>query len=154
MDKQEQLVGLECLADHEEILGQLYEIYSIQQPEHAEFWKRFLVEEEIHSSWIKDLIDEVSMGRVEIELQRFPVELIRDSIEQVSFLKNEAMQGHLSFIDQLKVALDQERELLDKKFFETLESDNPNLKMVLDKLRVATEVHHERLSDELEKQKS
>ena len=153
MLKQKQHAGLEYLANHEEILGQLYEIYGMQQPKDKEFWKRFCNEEEIHAKWIRDLMDEVAVGDVVVDPDRFPNETINNSINHVISLKNEAVQGGMSFISQLEVALRMERELLEDRFFEIKESDDPHLKIVLDKLRIATDVHRQRLAEELEKHK-
>jgi hypothetical protein len=152
MNNDQQLKGLELLANHEEVLGQLYSVYGMQQPDHREFWRRFHDEEEIHAKWIRDFMDDPESSKINVDPDRFPFEMINGSINQLISLKNEAIQGGMSFADQLQVALRIERELLEDRFFETNESDDMHLKMVLDKLRIGTDVHRERLAEELEKQ--
>ena len=153
MSKQDQIDVMELMAKHEEILGQLYDAYGTQLPDHYEFWKRFRDEEEIHAQWIRDFIKEVKDGKAEIDPRRFPAKAITNSIKYIGTLKSEAMQGAMTFEDQLEVALVMERGLLKDKYFEVIETDGPHLKILLDKLRIATDVHSDRIFEELGKQR-
>jgi len=151
MSKQEQLEVLDNMAKHEEMLAQLYDAYGVQMPDQHEFWKRFKDEEEIHAQWIRNFMKEVDSGKVEVDPQRFPSAAILSSISYIRSLKNEAMQGGMDFAQQLGAAMEMERALLDNRYFEVIKTDDPELKILMDKLRIATDVHRERLYEELQK---
>ena len=136
---------LELLADHEAAIGRLYRAYSERFGEHREFWLRLAREEQDHASWIRSLFPLVQEGTLGVVAGRFLPAAIRSSLDYVEQRIADASDGDLALVTAVSVATDLEDAMIEKRFFEVIDADSPELRRVLARLAASTREHLERV---------
>ncbi len=136
---------LEALKEHELAIAHLYEIYAEVFPEWKDFWIGLSNDELQHADWIAALCAEVAGGTEKFVAGRFRVETVEHSIEYVRQLAATASQDDFILINALSVALQLERGLLEKKYFEVFTGDSDRAKEILALLAGCTATHYDKL---------
>ena len=152
-DNQQKTELLQLFADHEEALGELYRAYAEKLPGHRDFWLELAEEESGHSRWIRELGAEVAAGSGSLERGRFSVEAVRASLSHLREQLAAAQSEDVSLVHALSIGVDIEAGLIEKRFFEVLDSDAPDVKRVLRALSSATAAHRDRLRQAWEEQR-
>ncbi len=138
---------IEALARHEEAIGNLYAAYAEKLPEHEEFWTDLSREEMDHASWVREFRKKVEEGVSEIREGRFRVPAIETSIQYVNGYAQDARTRQISLLGALSIAADLENALLEKDFLDVYETDDEELKNMLNSLRNATAAHRQKVND-------
>ena len=144
---------IKLLAVNEEAVGQLYEAYASEFPEHEEFWSGLAMEEADHSNWIMELLRKVNEGSVSIYEGRFHIEDVQRLQDYLNEQLIRAKQGNILFVEALSTALNIEKSLIERHFFEVFEGDSEKTRSVLEFLASATENHIGLIQRQLKRQK-
>lgn len=153
---QEQLECLGLMAQNEEGVAQLYQVYSQKFPGHQEFWLKLAQEEKEHANIIRGIVPHIQRGTVLLKENRFEKEAIQSFLKYLGEEINKATSGQLLPINALSIAFHIEKSLIEGKYFTIFEGDDPRLKELLDDLRVSTQDHVKRVETawNLEREKS
>lgn len=139
----EEIVDL--MAMHEEAIRDLYLVYSDKYPEYKDFFKILADEEQSHADLIRRYREKASSDKNALKPGRFRPEMLSTAI---AFLKKEAKKAadsEMLLINALAVALDLERGMIERKFFEVLGGDPAELETALKYLDQSTKKHIERI---------
>jgi rubrerythrin len=91
-------------------------IYSEMFIEHQGFWLGLSAEEMMHAAKIEDLARTVDPG--DLDLVRFNPRALSTSLEHVNTRVREAQTRDLDIVTAFSVALDLERAIIERKWFE------------------------------------
>jgi hypothetical protein len=130
---------LDLLVEHEQAIGRLYRVYSEMFPEHQGFWLGLAAEEMMHAARI-DGLPAASDGERPDPVRISP-SAVSSSLEYVAKRVREAETRDLGLVTALSVALDLERAMIERKWFEGLDSDSPAAAGVLSELQADTRRH-------------
>ena len=145
---------LEMLAKNEELINQLYNVYSGKFPDYKDFWRGLAVEETQHAVWIREFRSQVRQGHVQFNEDRFDVDIMGKLQDYVKDMINTAQEQEIPLKGALNIALDIESGLIEKRFFEVFETDAKELRFVLKVLSDSTKRHFDRIqkvSDKIRK---
>jgi hypothetical protein len=140
-DKLKEIVQI--LVTNEELLSELYSKYSSLFVEDKGFWNEISKDETVHASWLYELDEKVASGKVMFNEDRFSLQVVNTLVDYLKSQLIRADKEKLTPIQALSISMDIESSMLERKTFDVYESDNVELKQVLDKLRISTEIHFE-----------
>ena len=130
----------------ERIVGQLYKVYVDSFQADSSFWVQLSKEEEDHAGMIKELEKEVQNSNLSFDETRFNLNAIQTTIRYVQQKIKQANDGLLTAQEAYNIAWDIENGLLEKNFFQTFQTDNHRLRVVLKKLITDTTEHRNRVN--------
>ena len=152
----EDLKTLFLLAENERAVARLYKSFEKKSNDHKEFWKTLVEEELQHADWVEELRPGVEEGVVQLKKHKFPIGMLEGSIETVNEISERAENNALSlseYSEQLEIAHELEKGLIEKKFFKAFDTDDDLVKSLLRKLQDATCEHQKRVKAEWKKHK-
>lgn len=135
-DQQQNLL---LMADNEALASQLYAIYADRFPQRKALWQNLSTEEKNHEKWLREIELLTVSGDVFLNDKRFNREPITGLTKHIKDLINKA--ENVTDVEALSCALDLEQSLIERRYFEIIESDNPKIKKVLNDLELETENH-------------
>jgi EAL domain-containing protein (putative c-di-GMP-specific phosphodiesterase class I) len=141
--KDYQINIMETMAKREEAVAELYKVYGEKFAPYRQFWLELSEEEVGHAGLIRQLIEKLRAGLVFFNNERFTAQAINDSLEYVRENIESLKTKEISEINALAIAYDLETGLLERKFFEIVESDSVEIKHLLSSLAEATSHHRE-----------
>lgn len=149
MEKELESKIIEALAKNEELVSQLYELYSKKFIEYKDFWGQLAKEEIGHAVLIRELYSEVGDGRLYFS-EKFSLSAIETFSNYLKDLITQAEVKNESLITAASLSLDIERALIENKYFEFFETDSVTLKHILTTLKDDLDRHVKMVSDLLE----
>ena len=135
---------LEAMKEHELAIAELYEVYADKFPEYKDFWTQFSSEEIQHADCINSLQIIVEESTEDFVVERFKIGAIENSTKYVKNLADMARQSDISLINAISTAVYLEQALIEKNYFEVIESDNAQTKHILSLLTERTRKHYEK----------
>ena len=150
---EKQTDATEMLANHEEAIGGLYQAYAKLFPDHESFWSNLAREETEHATWIRNLASKSGAGPARLEQKRFRPEAIQTSLDYIRNLTRQASNQNIELTGALSTALDIEKALIERKYFEILQGDSEEVKRTLEALTRSTRAHIERVQKAWAEQK-
>ena len=151
MDKQKEL--LQAMINIEKTIGKLYQVYSTIF-DNKDFWLGLSREEEGHAKVIADLSAKVDKEPIYVDDNRFKLAPINFFIKSVEDKIQQAQDGSVNIIDALGAAWNIENALIEKECYQIYQADSEDFKSMLEALRLGTEVHINRVKQELDKYKN
>lgn len=139
------------MATNEELIGRLYRQYAAKFPTYSDFWNNLAKEEDAHASWLINLQQQADAGLLSIDDKRFNESAIKRFSEYLQIELDRSQKEQFSQVAALSMALYIEEALIERKYFEVLGADCPDLKKTLDSLEVETELHLRKVKEELVK---
>jgi len=136
---EQQPAAMALLAANERAIGSLYEEYARQLPEHEQFWSGLAAEERTHALWLEELAKAPAAGEVPAR-PRFTVESIRSFTAYVHEQQSFAVQG-TTMAAATATAYNIETALIERRFFEQLQQQTPEVTRVIASLKKDTERH-------------
>ncbi len=136
---------IETLAKHEEAIARLYGAYSEAFPDRRDFWSSLAAEEIEHAAWLRNLIPQIEKGSVYFEERRFQVEAIRTSQGYLEQLAAGVRKEKPPVMKALSEALDIERALIERGYFQVAKTDSLPLREAFENLADGTIAHIERV---------
>jgi len=136
---------LDLLEAHEHHIKDLYLAYSKTFPEFAAFWNALAQEEASHAALISQLKKKAVEKGIEVSVKRFKPELLKTTI---NYLKREAQKAKNKKVDIMYAmtnALEIEKSMIEREYFEVMNMDPEDLKKALAYLSESTKRHVERV---------
>jgi hypothetical protein len=150
---EKQIDAVEMLATHEEAIGGLYRAYAKLFPDQESFWSGLAREETEHAKWIRDLASKAEAVPAHLDDKRFRTEAINTSLDYIRNLTAQVPNQKMELTDALSTALDIEKALIERKYFEILGGDSEEVKRTLEALTRSTKAHIERVQKAWAEQK-
>lgn len=142
----DQLEAIGILAAHESAIADLYEAYSRRFPGRADFFRALAADEREHARVIVQFAEQVLSGAVRVDPQRFSSTSVLASLDRVRGHLQEAVdRTDLPLVRALAVSVDLEDSLIERRYFEIVESDEPELAALLGQLAAETEDHRRKV---------
>lgn len=138
------------LIQHEEALSSLYGTCGLRFPDHVEFWQTLVFEERAHADVLKELSRHLETQEVSLNERKFNVTGIQTAINHVNKQQQITEAGLLTIIQAMAIALDIERAIIEREFFEIFETDSPLIKREFDYLKKHTNEHIARIAGKLD----
>jgi rubrerythrin len=138
---------IEILASHEEAIARLYGAYSEAYPDMKDFWSDLAAEEIGHAAWLRNLIPQIEEGSVYFDERRFQTQAIKTSQNYLEELVAQVQKEKPPAIMALSAALDIEKALIERGYFEVAQTDSPNLKQTFENLAKSTTAHIEKVQE-------
>ena len=132
---------LEILAQNEEKISQLYDVFAKQYPPYKGLWAELSQDEKEHAKWIRKIIPQVKSGKVKLDSDRFNTEAV---ITYQNYLDEEiekTKQRQQPIMTSLTITLYIEKSLIEHRFFDIFDGDSVELTQMLAKLEEATKNH-------------
>jgi len=136
------------MAKHEEALGVLYRGYAERFPELRGFWTRLSEEEAFHAELLQAMRRKLAEGHLRPQPGRFNARAVRLSLEYVLQRISALELERVSVLRALSVTLDLESAIIERRFFETVAEDSPQIRHILDRIREDTAGHIARVQEQ------
>lgn len=130
------------LIGNEELLAQLYKMYSQKYSSHADFWGRLSDDEKAHAQKIKTIMEENS---ADIDKSRFNEKELENFKSSTEFEIERFSHKDLDIKQALASASKLEKMLIGSKFFESTDKDSDKLKLRLQDIAESVDKHKERI---------
>jgi hypothetical protein len=137
--EQFEIIGL--MAAHESEIAELYRAYAERFAQCREFFLRLAAEEVEHARLISGLAGKVRTGEVHVGPGRFSATAILTSLDYVRERLQEAKERDLPLAAALATCRDLEWGLIEKRFFDIIEEDGPEIMELLRRLSDETAAH-------------
>jgi len=140
---------MELMAKNEEKVSELYMSYADKFVDNYNFWLMLSEEETSHAAWIRNLNNPVLSETLVFDEKRFAPEGILLFSEYLVQKLKEVRETDYTFQKALNTALDIENALIEKKWFDTINSDSAEARINLDRLRDALIKHKNKITQTL-----
>ncbi len=144
---------LEKLKNIELALAEFYEACSVAFSEQETFFHALKKEENKHAVLISELIDVVRNGKLEGVPGRFKMPALNVYLDGIRASIEKVNSGKLSLIQVLTLSMNYEKSIVEKKFFEAIQSTSSQYDSVKMLLGMETKEHCRRIADCLEELK-
>lgn len=139
--------GIETVARFEEVIGALYSAYAWLFPDYADLWSGLSMAEKGHAKLVRELRDtrlgvSISEGRVNL-----PIRLVETSTAMVKQALVNAWAGNVCILDALCTASDIENALIERQFYQTIETDDVEAEKRITNIITGTEAHREAIAN-------
>lgn len=140
--------ALQMLIDHERAISELYQVYSERIPDHREFW-RLLAEEEVeHAEIIGSLLPFADKSPSILKKAGFKPAAVTTSMSFLRDLIQRARTEPSMLKAALSTAVDLEKAMIERKFFDIFDTPAPEAQKVHALLTDGTKSHVERIENE------
>jgi len=133
------------MAANESAVGEIYEACAKRYPPRAKLFKKLAEAEQEHARSITGFSVKVKEGLARIPPDRLDAGVVMESLDHVQGLLKQVRQGGMEVEEALAKCAELEETLLEKHCFEIVETDSPELKLLLEKLSADTAEHREEL---------
>ena len=137
---------VELLAQCEEKLAELYQVYADRFPEEAAFWEQLAKEERGHARWVQALLPGVRKRLITFREDRFgspAFMLFYDYIVQ----RLQEIRNPITLLGALIVAVDIENTLVEKSFYDVFTTADPESARLLALLSRSSDAHLRRVRE-------
>lgn len=138
-----ELIGL--MAANESAVGEIYEACAKLYPQWAKLFKKLAETEQEHARSITGFSAKIKEGLLRIPPDRLDANVVMEAFEHVQELLKQVRQGGMEVEEALDTCAELEETLLEKQCFDIMETDSPELKLLLEKLSADTADHREEL---------
>ena len=128
-EKKIAIEAFESLENIELTLSEIYQTFGEMFPGHKDFWANMAEDERAHAAWVRRMYAMyagIKESPLSINRDRFQNRALRIFQEELEETHLEIRKKPLSLIQAVKLAVDLEGSLIERKFYEILEGD-PNL---------------------------
>lgn len=135
LDKPQELNTIEALAANEEKIKQLYLLFATKFADYGEFWQKIAAEEQIHANVIRAWKPMVLDGTITFDESRFAGGSIEAYTMMLDNYSDEVERGPSNETRAINITVGLEESLLENKFFEGWEGDDPRFQRSLEFLK-------------------
>ena len=143
--------ALQMLIDHENTISELYTAYADRFADHRPYWLNLAHEETEHADEIRKLLPLADKGNRVLNTAGFKPAAVNTSIAYLRDQIRQARNGFAGFKDALSIALDLEKAMIERKFFDILDTPSAEAQAVLTTLTEGTQKHIETIEAEWQK---
>jgi hypothetical protein len=140
---------LELLARNEEKISELYSLYAEQFGDPDNFWLLLANEETSHALWIRQLKDPVAVKTITLDNNTISPQGIVLFTEYITRKIKEAKENTVTLEIALSTALDVENALIEKSWFDIMQTDSDSVVINLNRLRNALKQHRDKITQAL-----
>lgn len=133
----------DLLVHQEELISELYDIFSKQFPEHASFWKELSLAEIRHANLLKKIKESTATERIIFDEGKITITTLEAYLVRLNDVVSKAKKGEFTIQTALSCAVDYESSLVERKVFSLFDSPGNQAKEVLKSLELETEQHVE-----------
>lgn len=156
--KEYQQKAIEALILNMETIGELYKLYAVKFPMHNEFWILLASEATDQVNWIHKLQNEIKNGSVyfntdKFNVDRFNIDAIQSVLKYLQQKIAEIKDEEIDMVSASALALDIEKSILEKKFFDIFEVDSTELKHLFLDLAEISKKRRDKIEKLLEEEK-
>lgn len=151
VEKRDQLIAgpyTRLLAEHETAVASVYEVLANLLKDSASFWRGLAEEELDHRRLIEAIDEKFHDGEWAFKRPTVITKGIAEAIEWLEAKSRDVESNGISMRDALQAALEIEVGMIERKFFEVIAADTPEMKKVVSTLAAYTEDHAKRLQAE------
>jgi hypothetical protein len=141
------------LAKNEELLSKLYQTYAARFPELAGFWSKMADEENRHAEWLQKFDAAVQDGKMYLRPFRFNTEAVENVTAQATAALAAAQEPSCRMADALAATLKFEEMIIERRFFQTVNTDTLELMQTFSIVEQETQTHLNRARELCEKYK-
>ena len=131
------------LVHQEEMISELYDIFSKQFPEHASFWKELSLAETRHAELLNKFRESSIQEQTVFDEGKITITTLNAYLVRLNEVLDKAKKGEFTIQTALSCAVDYESSLVEKKVFSLFDSPDDKVKKVLEILQEETEMHVE-----------
>ena len=131
----------------EETSSYLYTTYSKRAPEMKELWEKLAAEERQHAHLLRTLEHMLEKGTVFYNVGRFRTKDLQKDIDFIMNAETKAQHEDLSLLDLIMTASLVEKMMLECSFYQTVDSDSPEYKIIAERLVEHTKEHIHNLDE-------
>ncbi len=142
---------VETLTECEINIGRLYEKYAARFPEAKDLWSTLSKVEETHANLLKTMHRIFDKGNIFYNLGKFGDAAIQPTIDLINRSLKEADAPGFKAADAMKTGLKIESSLIDAHFYDIVDSDAPEFKIIAARLSSETKHHAELIRHYFEK---
>jgi rubrerythrin len=135
----------------EEASSKLYATYGQRAPAMKVFWDKIAAEEMQHAHLLRTLEGMLEKGTVFYNVGRFHLKDLEDDIGFILNAETKARSEELSVLDTIMTASLVEKMIVECSFYQTIDSDAPEYKIIAQRLIEHTKEHIQRLDQEIQK---
>lgn len=143
--------ALQMLIDHENTISELYAAYADRFADHRKYWLSLAHEETEHADEIRKLLPLADKGSRVLNTAGFKPAAVNTSITYLRDQIRQSRGGFVTLKDALSTALDLEKAMIERKFFDILDTPSPEAQSVLITLTDGTQKHIETIESEWQK---
>jgi len=136
---------LKQLINQEDLLSRLYALFSMQFPQHKEFWGKLSKEEERHAKLIEKLFEATKTGLIFFNEGKTKTYTLTAFITRLEGILEKAERGEFNLSAAFTYAVDYESSLIEKDVFFRFDSLSDKAKGTLKILQAETIKHVERI---------
>lgn len=138
---------LELMAENEEHISRLYQLYGEKLPKFKDFWNQLADEEIMHATWIRNFAEGVKDKTLYINEKRFPREALQTYKDYLDGSMQKALRTGIDTMGAFTTSLYIEESLIELKFLKVIDSGSEDFDKVLLRLKTATIEHNERIKE-------
>lgn len=143
--------ALQMLIDHENTISELYTAFADRFVSHRQYWLNIAHEETEHADELRKLFPLADKGNRVLNIARFKPAAINTSLSYLRDQIRQARSGFMTLRDALSTALDLEKAMIERKFFDILDTPSPEAQSVLITLTDGTQQHVATIESEWQK---
>ena len=132
---------LELLAEHEQSLAQLYDLYAQQFGDYRDFWFELAHDKRNHAGWIRMLRGGIYAGDITFKKDRFNLDELQRAIVFIRVQIDTTYCCEVTLMRAFSTAVGLEETSLEKGFFNIFEGDAAQLQHILIDVRVSVNEH-------------
>jgi hypothetical protein len=111
------------------------------------FWHRLSEEEKSHANLLNKLHEEIKKNESEFAMGRFHYEALMTFIQGIEDVTKRLKHGEIVRKKAFTIAMDFEKSLVERHFFDVVKSENARFLSVKKSLVEASKAHYQRLRD-------
>ncbi|UCG63141.1 MAG: hypothetical protein JSV52_07630 [Candidatus Zixiibacteriota bacterium] len=143
--------ALQMLIDHENTISELYTAYADRFADRRQYWLNLAHEETEHADELRKLLPLADKGNRVLNTSGFKPAAVNTSVSYLRDQIRQARGGLVTLRDALSTALDLEKAMIERKFFDILDTPAPEAQSVLITLTDGTQKHIETIETEWQK---
>lgn len=137
------------LEEHERRLAELYRTYGELFPAKKIFWLDLAQEELGHALWLRNFGAKEDEGKLSFKKTKITAASVETSLRHIDKQLDLAKEGQVDLLGALTTARDLENALIDNMAMVLVQSNEPLVKKLLEKLHLESEQHRNRIADEI-----
>jgi hypothetical protein len=132
----------------EQLLSELYAVFSEHFPRHGEFWIQLSKEEGRHAKLVQKLLEAAKKGIILFDEGNLKTYTLTSFLDRLENLVAKAKRGEFNLVSAFSHAVDYETSLIEKNVFSRFDSLNEKAKSTLKILQSETISHLDRIKEQ------
>ena len=144
-NRDEILEVLVSLRSYENLLSEVYNIFSSKFSEYHSFWRDISIDENTHAFMVDTFISLYKSKNILFDNRSFPLERVNIFIDEIKKFKSKIIENDILLPEALEFAMKAENSFIEKKLFQHQDNDPPEFKKLLIALHDDSEEHYNKI---------